>query len=52
VICCDSISSNYSANGQVPDATFSKSQVYDVVAVMNVVDRCHEPAQVPRWRAL
>ncbi len=41
---------SHCANGQVPDATFSKSQKYDVVSVMNVVDRCHEPAQVSqRW---
>ncbi len=50
VICCDSISSNghFSANSnsQLHADAFAKGQVYDVVALMNLVDRCHEPAQL------
>ncbi len=40
VICCDSIGPS--------DDLFAKGEVYDVVSLMNIVDRCHDPAQVQR----
>jgi SAM-dependent methyltransferase len=50
VICCNSIGSNghfvaHSKSQLYADA-FAKGQVYDVVALMNLLDRCHEPAQL------
>ena len=56
VICCDSIGVKgqvgatkgqvFNAKGQVCDDAFANGQVYDVVALMNILDRCHEPLQV------
>ena len=56
VICCDSIGVKgqvgatkgqvFNAKGQVCDDAFARGQVYDVVALMNILDRCHEPLQV------
>ncbi len=50
VICCDSIGpigdGSARSKGQVCDDSFAKGQSYDVVALMNVIDRCHDPSQV------
>jgi hypothetical protein len=56
VICCKDISAKSHAlddvDSQLCGNSFETGQAYDVVSLMNVLDRCHEPLQVRTRAAL